>query len=91
MDRNNSCTHIHYIYTHFQPEAARGGGGLAEVGVWASEASRSRVANGSSKAARSAAERGRQGSGGAAPSGVQGRSPGGGLGGRSPPEKFSRF
>ena len=29
-----------------------------------------------------------QGSGGAAPSGVQGRSPGGGLGGRSPPDFF---
>ena len=32
----------------------------------------------------------RQGSGGAAPSGVQGRSPGGGLGGRSPPENFEQ-
>ena len=33
----------------------------------------------------------RQGSGGAAPSGVQGRSPGGGLGGRSPPEIFDKI
>ena len=33
----------------------------------------------------------RQGSGGAAPSGVQGRSPGGGLGGRSPPEIFVKI
>ena len=32
-----------------------------------------------------------QGSGGAAPSGVQGRSPGGGLGGRSPPENFEKI
>jgi len=32
-----------------------------------------------------------QGSGGAAPSGVQGRSPGGGLGGRSPPENFDKI
>ena len=33
----------------------------------------------------------RQGSGGVAPSGFQGRSPDGGLGGRSPPEIFDKI
>ena len=57
-------------------------------GPVASEAKRDRTRH-VQRAERSGGLQG--GSGGAAPSGVQGRSLGGGLGGRSPPENFAKI